>query len=108
MSSDVKTPIIRNSTYCVSTKEVICFNEFDTFFSGSDLKDLCSNACPQECNSIDYKMDASSKFRFPTLSYLHFLQAGEEKLSDNFPHDNISDTDLARWAQESFVKLVVN
>ncbi len=34
---DIRTPIIRNSKYCVSSLEVNCLNEFDTFFSESDL-----------------------------------------------------------------------
>ncbi len=105
---DIRTPIIRNSKYCVSSLETKCFNEFDTFFSQSDLNQLCSTACPQECKSIEYKMDTSSKFKFPTLSYLHFLQASDESISNRFPDVNTSDTDVTRWAQESFLKVIVN
>ena len=105
---DIRTPIIRNSKYCVSELEVSCSKEFDTIYSGTDLNKLCSNACPQECNSISYNMDTSSKFKFPTLSYLHFLQASDESVSKYFPNINVSDTDLVRWAQESFLKVIVN
>ncbi len=105
---DIRTPIIRNSTFCVSSVEVDCFNEFDTFFFGSDLKQLCSNACPQECNSIEYKLDTSSQFNFPTLSYLRFLQASDESISKRFPAVNVSNADLSQWTQESFLRVIVN
>ena len=104
---DIRTPIIRNSTYCVKTVDVHCFNEFDTFFSKSDLNQLCSNACPQKCNSIEYNIETSSKFKFPTLSYLHFLQASDQSISSRFPV-NVSDDILTGWADESFLKVVVN
>ena len=104
---DIRTPIIRNSTYCVKTVDVHCFNEFDTFFSKSDLNQLCSNACPQKCNSIEYNIETSSKFKFPTLSYLHFLQASDQSISSRFPV-NVSEYILTGWADESFLKVVVN
>ena len=71
------------------------------------LKQFCSNACPQECYSIEYKLDTSSQFNFPALSYLRFLQASDESISKRFPAVNVSNADLSQLSEKSFLRVIV-
>ena len=104
---DIKTPIIRNSTYCVNSSQVKCFNEFDNYYAAADLNYLCENACPQKCTTMAYNLETSSKFSFPTLSYLRFLQASEESVSSKFPVGT-NDSFSIEFSRNGFLKVVVN
>ena len=101
---DIKTPIIRNSMYCVNTTQTDCLNNFENFYSETDLNHLCSNACPQKCHTISYNLETSSKYNFPTLSYLHFLETTNSSISHKFPMET-NDTYLTQWARDSFLKI---
>ena len=70
---DVFTPTIRNSSYCANDSEVACLNQFDKFFSTTDLRSFCESACPEKCNTVKYILDASSKASFPTTYYLNAI-----------------------------------
>jgi hypothetical protein len=104
---DIRTPLIRNSTYCFNSIQIECLNEFDRFYAVTDLNELCENACPQKCTAMSYNLETASKFNFPTLSYLHFLQASEESISSKFPVET-SDTFSKEFARNGFLKVVVN
>ena len=104
---DIRSPLIRNATYCYNSTQVECLNEFDRYYATTDLNELCENACPQKCTTMFYDLETASKFNFPTLSYLHFLQASEESISSKFPVGT-NDTFSIEFARNGFLKVVVN
>jgi hypothetical protein len=103
--SDIITPTIRNAKYCETNDELECLNQFNDFFSKSDLNSLCENACPSQCQSIEYKLGLSTS-SFPTLSYAKNIQTSHLNLN-KFPSD-INDTELIEFCNKGFLKVIIS
>ena len=102
--SDIITPTIRNTKYCETTEEILCLNNYNYNFSKSDLNDLCDNACPFQCKTINYKLGLSSSV-FPTLSYAKALQINDAVFSF---HTDVNDSDLIEMAKNGYLKVILN
>jgi acid-sensing ion channel 2 len=103
--SDIITPTIRSAKYCETNEELECFDQFVDFFSKSDLNSLCENACPSQCQSIEYKLGLSTS-SFPTLSYAKNIQTSYLNYY-KFPSD-INDTELIEFCNKGFLKVIVS
>ena len=103
--SDISTPPIRNSMYCVNLTQIDCLYEFDSFFTSTDIDLLCKSACPEKCHTIEYDLMTNSMATFPTLTYLKNQQAGNWS-SYMFP--NGTDADLIEFGRTGFLKLIIN
>jgi hypothetical protein len=102
--SDIKTPLIRNSNYCLKISEIDCLNNFNDIFAQSDLDIFCEKACQEKCNKIDYILEATSSSSFPTLSYVNFLKAS---LGDKFPTSN-NVNELLEFSKSGFLRISIN
>jgi hypothetical protein len=103
--TDLVPPTILNFTYCETVNEFKCLNNFNDFFSKSDLNRLCENACPSRCQSIEYKLGLSTS-SFPILSYAKSIQASHLNLN-KFPN-YINDTELIEFCNKGFLKVIVS
>ena len=103
--ADIIVPTLNNADYCATTATISCLNDFKSTFTISDINYLCENACPQECNTIEYSLSVTTA-GFPALNYLKILQSSSD-YSLMFPQ-NVSDSDLLEFAREGFLKLIVN
>ena len=102
--SSITTPPIPDTHYCLSDTEVLCLDKFNTLFSTSDLNVFCDSACLEKCDVIEYQTSITMS-NFPSLTYLQNLQSGYK--SKLFPKDS-SDTKLLSFAQQGFLKVVIN
>ena len=105
--SDVITPKIRGTNYCVQDSEVNCLTNFNSFYTNSNLDILCDYACPQKCNTISYSTETTSKNGFPTLNYVNFLVNSDDNIASKFPNGT-NDTVLMDFARNGLLKIVVN
>ncbi len=103
--TDIIAPTILNISYCETVNELKCLNDFNDFFSKSDLNSFCENACPSQCQSIEYKLGLSTS-SFPTLSYAKSIQDSHLNVN-NFPSD-INDTELIEFCNKGFLKVIVS
>jgi hypothetical protein len=103
--SDISTPAIRNSNYCMNTSEIECLYNFDSFFTSTDIDLLCKSACPEKCSTIEYDLVTNSIATFPTLTYLKNQQAGNWS---HYMFPNGSDTELIEFGRTGFLKVIVN
>ena len=102
---DISTPSIRNATFCETESELKCYNEYKDFFSKTNLNTLCDNACPNQCQTIDYNL-ALSTAAFPTISYAKNLQTSDNTYY-NFPQYT-TDTELMDFCRQGFLKFIIN
>ena len=104
--SSIVTPPIPNTHYCLGDLEVQCLDEFTTFFSTADLNALCESACLEKCDVVEYQTSITMS-NFPSLTYLRNLRSGYK--TNLFPKNySISDTELISFAQQGFLKVVIN
>ncbi len=80
-------------------------NNFNDFFSKSDLNSFRENACPSQCQSIEYKLGLSTS-SFPTLSYAKSIQASHLNFN-KFPSE-INDIELIEFFNKGFLKVIVS
>ena len=104
--SDLNTPPIRNTSYCMTNSELVCLKSFIASFTVKDLNQYCGGACVQKCETIDYKIDTTSVAAYPTLSYLQTLQLSPATTS-LFPQ-SATTTQLIDFARSSLIKIIVN
>jgi hypothetical protein len=108
--SDIITPTIRNALYCETNDQLECLYEFNDFFSKSDLNSLCENACPSQCQSIEYKLGLSTS-SFPTLSYAKSIQASSSNWYNIFSTLNntaLNDSELIEFCNKGFLKVIIS
>lgn len=103
--ADIIVPTLNNADYCDTYKTISCLKDFASTFTISDIKVLCENACPQECNTIEYSLTVTTS-GFPAMNYLKILQSSAA-YSSMFPQ-NVSDSDLLEFARQGFLKLIIN
>ncbi len=104
--ADIIVPTINNTDYCATYEKIICLKDFARAFRLTDINSFCENSCPQECNTIEYGLSVTTS-GFPTLNYLKLLQSDLDFAYPMFPL-NVSDSELAEFANKAFLKLVIN
>ena len=103
--SDVLTQKLRNMTYCVNSSEILCLNRFKNTFTTSNINSFCENACPEQCNRIDYDLVTTSS-AFPSLNYLKILQSSS-RYGYRFPQ-GVYDYELIEFARNGLLRFIVN
>ena len=120
---DIIAPSLRNSSFCANESEMNCLNQFNAFFTISDINSICENACPEQCSMINYEMKISQT-SFPTHNYLKIFEtnSGSVPFNNNtsfgiifnttkwdaaFPK-NVSDDTLIEFARQTSMKVKIN
>ena len=104
---DITTPTINGAFYCANDTEVTCLQEFNSYFTTTDIQSLCH--CPQQCNTIEYDLKLSAS-TFPTYTYMYNLATNTDT-SLKLPlyyNQNLSSTELMDYAKKGVLKLVIN
>ena len=102
---DIIAPSLRNSSFCANESEMNCLNQFNAYFTISDINSICENACPEQCSMINYDFQISTS-SFPTFNYLKLLQSSSSY--HKFFPQNVSDLELASFGRQGFLKVIVN
>ncbi len=102
---DITTPEINNALYCASDSELLCLNSFQTYFKTADIDGMCK--CPIQCKTVEYDLTTSFA-KFPTFKYLHNLATDLTKNTSNLFPQNVTKDELIAFANEGFLKLIVN
>ncbi len=102
---DIIAPSLRHASFCAKESEIACLRKFNAYFTMSDINSLCQNACPEQCNKIEYDFHLSTS-SFPTSNYLKLLQTSSSY--ENFFPQNVSDLELSSFARQGFLKVIVN
>jgi hypothetical protein len=119
--SDIKTPKLRNESYCLSTIELNCLQNFTSYFKSVNTYKFCAQACPQKCYSLKYKLNSKSRAGFEIINFVRKLQS-LNKTKKLFPeHDvtisrtifgstavKITDRGLLNDAKQGYLKLSIN
>jgi hypothetical protein len=78
-------PILNSTKPCLTYNDIICDqSEFSKFFS-QDVKKICSNECPLECETMSYSTSVSS-LSYPSEAYASALMKNpkvQAKFGDN-------------------------
>ena len=104
---DITTPTIKGALYCANDAEVTCLEEFNTYFTTTDIQSLCH--CPQQCNTIEYDLESSAS-TYPTYTYMYNM-ATNNNTSAMLPlyyNQNLSSSELMDYAEKGVLKLVIN
>jgi hypothetical protein len=100
--SEIGIEKIRNTSYCTSMSQLSClFSFLSTFYVSDNF--ICQNICQKECYQVEYDVQTNI-VKYPNLNYLNYLRS-ENSASSRFP---INEIDAEKFADNSFIKLMVN
>jgi hypothetical protein len=119
--SDIITPKLRSESYCLSTIDLNCLQNFTSYFKSVNTYKFCAQACPQKCYSIKYKLKSKSRAGFESMNYVRKLQSlnKTKKLFPEYDPEisrtiygtktlNITDHGLLNFAKQGYLKLCIN